>query len=330
MSILRYLSLTALAAAASALTACGGGGGGSGESGPSLAVSFDYGTPDPTYAMWMPMQQAPTLQGLNGKTPDCVLDAGVLPAGVTVNRSSCVLEGVPDALGQYDYTVRLTVAGYSGSVSASGRIEIVKPGLLYTDSGSMEWRKPWRAEPLWADGLTPSADYAVGDFRVVDSSLPAGLSIDSQTGVISGTFIGFSSPRFNVRATIRHAGRTLDIDSQILEPITLAPSVVYRWQADRALHVGDVIDIPPPVFDDGSAITSVYQASFSVETGASAPCLDPQPLPAGLVLNTRTGAITGTADAAFAACLVIRYLVEAPDGGGGVQGWQQIPLQVQP
>lgn len=329
MTVSRSLSLASIGAAIALLSACGGGGEGGDAGGETLAVSFDYGTPDPTYSMWSSMRQVPTLQGLDGREPVCVLAAGTLPAGVVVHRRTCAIEGEPDELGQYSYTVRLTVEGFSGSVTATGTMDIVKPALLYAVSGPLEWNRPWSGQPTGIDAFTARPGYEIGNFRVEDSTLPAGLSIDPQTGRIGGTFVGFTSPRFGVRATIRHAGRSLDVDSQVLEPIALAPSVAYTAQAQQTVRVGELVDIHPPVFSDGSAITSDYRSSFSVETGSSAPCENPQPLPPGLVLNAGSGTITGTPTAVFEGCLAIRYLIEALDGSG-VQGWQQIPLSVRP
>lgn len=138
---------TVALAATISLCACGGGGGGGGGGSPDLAVAFNYGVPDPTYVLWSPMEQSPTLQGLDGHTPNCTLAGGSLPAGVTLDRSSCALRGTPDALGEYDYTVRLTVDGFSGSVTASGHMEIRKPALAYAESGPLEWKSPGTRRP---------------------------------------------------------------------------------------------------------------------------------------------------------------------------------------
>ena len=310
------------------LSACGGGGGGD-SNGKKLEVSFNYATPDPTYAVWTPLEQSPTLQGLEGESPSCALSGGSLPEGVKVVSSTCAIKGTPEQLGQFDYTVTLTVKGFSGSVSASGRMEVVKPAVFYQDSGALTWNQSWTATPQLPDGFVLQAGDTVDNYRVVDSSLPAGLSIDQATGVISGIFTGLSAGRFGVAATLTHAGKTLDIESAIFDPIVVVPSIVYPPSAQTEVNVGTKMTMAGPVFDDGSAIAAPYKGSFRVELGSQAPCLGPQSLPAGLTLNATTGVISGTPTQAFSGCLAMRYEVTGP-GGGSVFGWLRVPLAIYP
>ena len=310
------------------LSACGGGGSDN-SNGKTLEVSFNYATAEPSHAIWTPFEQSPTLQGLDGESPKCSLSGGDLPDGVQVVSSTCAIKGTPEQLGQFDYTVTLTVKGFSGSVSASGRLEVVKPVLLYQDSGALAWKQPWTATPKLSDGFVLQAGDTVETYRVVDSVLPAGLSIDPATGVISGTFTGLSAARFGVAATLTHAGKTLDIESAIFDPDILSPSVVYPTSAQTEINVGTKVSMAGPIFDDGSAIAAPYKGSFSIETGSRAPCLGPQSLPAGLKLNAATGAISGTPTQVLTGCLAIRYEVTGP-GGGSVVGWLRVPLAVYP
>jgi hypothetical protein len=310
------------------LAACGGGGGGS--SGKDLEVAFNYGAADPTYTLWTPMEQSPTLQGLGNETPSCKLASGVLPTGVTVNRSTCALEGTPTDLGTFKYRVTLTVDGFDGSVSADGRMDIVKPAFSYRDSGILGWKMPWEASPQWPAGFQLLKGDTLGDYRVVDSVLPAGLTIDAKTGVISGTFTGFSASRFSIATTITHGGQTFNIESPIQNPIISPPSVGLPATQGEAIHVGDSVITPTPIFSDGTAIAAPYQGDFRIDMGVSWPCQTPHALPPGLILNPSTGVITGVPTAPFSGCISMRYEISAPDGGGSVMGWLQMPLGVQP
>ena len=310
------------------LAACGGGGGGSNDQ-PTLAVSFNYGSAVEGYDLWVAMEQAPTLQGLDGHTPVCSVSAGSLPSGVAIERDSCNLSGTPTEVGDFSFTVKLTVAGFSGSVEASGTMSVRAPSLSYLGqplTGMLGWNEASTSTPSWV-GYRPNAGDSIGNFRVEDANLPAGLSIDSDTGVVSGTFIGFGTAGFTIHATITHDGKSVDVSSPIIEPTSSPPSVAYDSINAASGHVGTAYSLAAPRFSDGSSIGSPYTAVFTVELQSNWACSEPQPLPAGLTLDSATGKITGTPTEAFSGCVAVKYEVTAP-GGSSVSGYDRAPVWI--
>lgn len=332
------MSISALARAACAasfaslfLAACGGGGGE--QQDPPLVVTFDYGGNGMVAQLWVPTSQSPTLLGLEGHTPSCTLSGGTLPEGVTVSSSTCQLTGTPNQHGEFNFTVRLTVAGFTGSVTADGTLTVSRPGISYTGqplNGTLEWRQPSTSTPTWV-GYQPGPSDTVGNFHVEDADLPYGLSIDPNTGVVSGTFRGFGVARFTIHATITHNGQTLDVTTGIIEPISLPPSVAYPPRGDNTVagRVGQPYTSDAPTFDDGSPMSDEYTASFTLEMQSNWECDNPQALPAGLTLDSATGIVSGTPTEAFNGCISVRYEITAP-GGGSVTGLSRPAISVQP
>lgn len=308
------------------LAACGGGGGSEQQ---NLAVSFDYASPTGEYPLWVAMDQEPTMQGLEGHTPICEVTSGTLPTGVTVDRNTCKLIGSPAQLGEFNFTVRLRVSGFSGSVSADGHLSILPPSISYMGEPLgqlLVWKEASSSIPSWY-GYQPSTGDTIGNFHVEDAELPAGLSIDPDTGVVSGTFKGFATAGFTIHATITHNGQTIEVTSGIVDPLTSPPSVGYPSTGVTSGRVGQPFTSVTPVFSDNSPITGEYTAEFTVDLQPNWVCDNPQPLPAGLTLNSATGVISGTPTQAFSGCVAIKYDVSVPFGGS-VGGMDRAPVTI--
>jgi hypothetical protein len=134
---------------------------------------------------------------------------------------------------------------------------------------------PFQATISYSDGVaaTNSATYSVSA-----GSLPAGISLNGSTGAVTGTPTTAGAFSFTLRA----ANSDGVIDQSFSGSVAAAPTFPPVWSDNTlaAFTVGQT-------YSDGVAATnmSLYSGAYSVSSGS---------LPAGISLNTSTGAVTGT------------------------------------
>jgi hypothetical protein len=109
---------------------------------------------------------------------------GSLPGGLILNTSTGSISGTPTSYGTFSFTVTVSDAE-TPAVTASQPLSItVKPAPLVITTTSLAAAtggKPYSATLAATGGVTPYT------WSVSSGSLPPGLSLDSATGVISGT-----------------------------------------------------------------------------------------------------------------------------------------------
>ncbi|MGO4230704.1 putative Ig domain-containing protein, partial [Arthrobacter sp. YAF34] len=142
-----------------------------------------------TYAFAASGNPAPTFR----------VSSGTLPAGMSLNTTTGVLSGTPTAAGPATFTVTAT-----NGVSP----DAVTPSITITVN-------PAQTAPVFT-ASTPPATATVGTaytyafaasgnpaptFRVASGTLPAGMSLNTTTGVLSGTPTAAGPATFTVTAT---------------------------------------------------------------------------------------------------------------------------------
>lgn len=185
-----------------------------------------------------------------------------LPPGVTLDSSSGIISGIPSASGTTDVTVY--ASNWGGTGSASLRVDISNPPI------------PQITSPLNATGMVGAPfTYAItasNNPSVFSASgLPAGLLVDSASGIISGTpaSVGTSTITLNA-ANLSGTGSaelTLTINNAQAPVITSASSV---------------------------ACISGEPFSYTILATNQPTAFSAADLPPGLSLNTFTGVISGT------------------------------------
>ncbi|MBK5570336.1 putative Ig domain-containing protein [Ensifer sp. SSB1] len=211
--------------------------------------------------------------------------SGALPAGLNLDPSTGAVSGTPTvaALGTANFTLTATAA-INGTVSVNYSITIAAPAVVLAPAGGALVTGTVGAS--YSD-TSISATGGVGaiSFAVTSGSLPAGLTLDPSTGAISGTptAAGFGTATFTVTATAATAGSaaagyTINVGAP---PVVLAPATGATLSAGM---VGSS-------YSDTSIAASGGLGAFSYTVTSGT-------LPAGLVLNGTTGAITGTPTAA--------------------------------
>jgi len=218
-----------------------------------------------------------------------------LPPGITLNATTGVISGT--ATGVYPAANRTITATVSNGdlVTRTVRFAAVnRTSLAWVDSTkpadtlSLTTNVAFTRTPTWFGA-------SVDSFLVIGAALPAGVTLNKTTGVLSGTpTAGFAAANRTLRA---YGSAGLDSMSRTVRfTVTLGGTVGFGYERDTVSYVVGVNTTNNPVF------TGRAPTTYSVTPA----------LPAGLTLNPATGVITGRPTAAAA---VANYTVSAVDTG---------------
>jgi hypothetical protein len=202
---------------------------------------------------------------------------GSLPAGLTLNPDTGAITGTPSVTGVFSFTVKLVDAdGEFGTKVES--ITVNTPPAITTTPLTI---KLYKGE---AASLPSSATAGTGNIPTTGAwsatGLPSGLSINPNTGEISGT------PTAN--GSFNAIEKVTDVNS-LFDTETIVIKVVTRPQITTT--------IPLPALGKGSLTAPIAQtktAGSALIGTTGAWSITAGILPTGLVLNADNGEITGT------------------------------------
>ncbi|WP_241082313.1 Ig domain-containing protein [Achromobacter xylosoxidans] len=216
-----------------------------------------------------------------GGVPDLsVYDYAVspaLPAGLVMDQATGVIAGAASSVSPATaYTVTLTASpGSLPSATASFTLEIVD-GLAATTLISTQTvvaGDPFNSTPVTAAGGVGAPHFAI------TPSLPAGLSMDTDTGAITGAAAGESKATVYTVTVTDDASNSATATFSLEVRAGLSTSVFNHSETHR---VTDPVDYTPSITSGG-----VRPYQYTVTPA----------LPAGLAMDAGTGAITGAATA---------------------------------
>jgi len=216
-----------------------------------------------------------TISNSGGAIAQCTVSPPLAP-GLTLDPQTCTITGTPT---DPSHATVYTITASNAAGSATTRVEIeVKDAPIPPDGLDYLHRS---VVYVVNTPITPNMSIATGGEITqysVSPALPAGLVIDPQTGVITGTpTIVTPSAVYTVTGANNvdsvQALLTIAVTAQVVAPAGLA-----YLDSQPEYTVGVPVVYEEPVYSGGEA------TRFSISPA----------LPAGLSLNTVTGEISGT------------------------------------
>ena len=268
-----YLAVLVLILLCNLLAGCGGGTLGNGGTGVTPPSNLIYSQAAINAAVEFPMTpDAPTVTG--SVTNFSVTPT--LPAGMAINTTTGVISGTPTAVSaKANYTVTASNAGGATTTVLQIAVTLTAPDKLVYPQTTINATAGVGIQPD-----IPSVEGVVTAYSV-NPALPPGLSVDTTTGAITGTpTVASSTATYTVTASNATGSTTATL--QITVSQSPPSNLIYPQTTINAIV--------------GTAIATDAPSVTGVATGYS---VSPA-LPAGLTLNTTTGAIAGTPTAASA------------------------------
>lgn len=228
-------------------------------------------TPSAQTQVAQPYSQANTASGGSGLYT-YTLNSGSLPAGTSLNPNTGLVSGTPTTAGAFSYTILVTDStNATGSSSVSGTISGQGFTLTSTASTVTQVGQSYSQTNVASFG-TPGYSYAV-----TAGSVPAGTTLNTSTGTVSGTPTTVGAFSYTVTAT--DSNGVPQTASQVISG-TMAPPVLTIASAPSAqTRIGQ----PYSQTNTASGGTPAY--TYSLYAGA---------LPVGTTLNPATGVVSGT------------------------------------
>lgn len=208
---------------------------------PSISVS-PATFPNPAIAT----AYSQTVTAANGTAPyTYAVTAGALPAGLSLNTSG-VLSGTPTAGGTFNFTITATDAN-SFTASRAYSVTIGAPTVTVNPAAATSAQ----ITTAYSQTFSATGGTAPYTYAVTTGTLPAGLSLNASTGVLSGTPTTLGSSTFTVKATDSSTG-------------TGAP---YSGTRSYTITVGQVIGTAPAITATTPSTTPITLHATANATG---------------------------------------------------------------
>ncbi|RZT36612.1 kelch repeat-containing protein [Cupriavidus agavae] len=266
-------------------------------------AGLSYAMPDSVYEVGTAI--VPNRPNASGGAVDRFTVAPALPAGLALDPATGLITGTPAAVSA---AAAYVVTAQNAAGSATTRLQIAVKASAVAPA-SLQYRDQSVVYTLGVaiPANAPTSTGGAITAYAISPALPAGLVIDALTGMISGTPSAESvATPYTVTGSNAAGSVTTTLTLSVQRPVLPPASLTY----------------PAPTLSltRGVAMTAVLPSL----TGGAADTYSVSPaLPAGLSLNTATGAVSGTPAASQSQT---PYVITARNGGGAAQATLRITV----
>jgi hypothetical protein len=220
-----------------------------------------------------------------------------LPAGLSISGSGKIT-GTPSAAGTNSVTVKATDGTASGSVTFNWVVTAPPDNVTVANPG------PQTGTVGTAVSLPINATSSAGKTLTYSATgLPAGLTIDSSTGVISGTPTAAGTSSVTVTAA---------------DSTPASGSATFAWTVTAAPDKVTVTNPGHQTNTKGTPVTLAIKASSSAGKTLT---YSASGLPAGLTINPGTGVVSGTPTTAGTSSVTVTAKDSTPASGAASFTW---------
>ncbi|WP_216843066.1 Ig domain-containing protein, partial [Granulicella sp. S190] len=229
------------------------------------------------------------LLATGGTTPyTWSITSGSLPAGLSLSPATGLISGTPTASGTFHITATVADAETPAQTKSVAVLLVIAAPTLIINSSSLA---PGTQGSAYSSALSATGGTAPYTWSVTSGNLPAGLTLASGSGTLSGT--PTANGTFAITVTVTDSSSPSQSKSVALSLVIAPP----------ALHL-TTSSLPSGTQNSGYsqtliAIGGTAPYSWSIVSGN---------LPAGLTLNPATGTLAGTptASGSFSVTIAVK------------------------